>query len=73
MDIIIHSSGLSQIDVSLELDDEVFGSVGKIISKCLPTVVKNSLFFPLRLIFIIGEISLIEISFGLTSLLIVEL
>ena len=65
LDTIIHSSGLSQIEVSLELDEDVFASVGKIISSCLPTVVKNSLFFPLRFNFITGDNSFTVISLKL--------
>ena len=72
-EIIIHSSGLSHIAVNLSLVVEVFDSVGKIILRFLPTFVKNSLFLPLKLIFITGEISFTEILSCLISFLITEL
>jgi len=51
---IIHSSGPSQIDVSLSLVVEVLASVGKIRFKVFSTLVKNSLFLPLIFNFITG-------------------
>ena len=39
---------------------EFLTNVGKNLNMILPTDVKNSLFFPLKLSFIIGEISLID-------------
>ena len=40
---------------------DVFASVGKIILRFLPIFVRNSLFLPLKLIFITGEISFTKI------------
>ena len=44
----------TEANTSTTIVVEVFASVGKIILRFLPTFVKNSLFLPLKLIFITG-------------------